>query len=130
MTTEIEVWRKVNIGPKWTGKYEVSSHGRVRHAESGKIKAPFVNMNRNGDAYLRVSLWKDNAISKKFYVHRLVAAAFHPIHSAEKMEVDHINVITTDNRASNLQWVTSAQNKALVASRLAEAESKMWAAGE
>lgn len=47
---------------------------------------------------------------KRVYVHRLVAEAF--IHnSGDKREVNHKNGNTKDNRAENLEWVSSHENK-------------------
>lgn len=45
------------------------------------------------------------------HVHRLVALAFHAdTLTEERCEVDHINGIKTDNRASNIRWVSRSEN--------------------
>lgn len=51
-----------------------------------------------------------DGIRQHFYVHRLVCEAFHgppPLGH----EVDHKNEVKHDNRARNLEWVTSGENK-------------------
>ena len=58
--------------------------------------------------YFLVDLSKNN-IQKKVLVHRLVAQTFIP-NPKNKLQVNHINGIKTDNRVKNLEWVTAKQN--------------------
>lgn len=85
--------------------YEISNLGSVRNGATGRKLATFPN--RQGYQKLSLSV---NGKQRNFTVHRLVCAAFHGP-SPFGMEVDHINAIVTDNRASNLRWVTPSQNK-------------------
>lgn len=106
MENRIEIWKPVVGYEKF---YEVSSLGRVRsldrydsrgHRRSGCIRK--LIMEKNG--YLRITL-KD----KKHFVHRLVAEAFIP-NTENKLYIDHINTIRSDNRVENLRWVTIKEN--------------------
>lgn len=44
------------------------------------------------------------------YVHRLIMESFRPIADMDSLEVNHKNGIKTDNRLSNLEWVTPQKN--------------------
>lgn len=61
-----------------------------------------------GAGYLAITRKKQGK-SQTLYVHRLVAEAFHgpPWNGAE---VNHIDGVKTNNRASNLEWVTHSEN--------------------
>jgi hypothetical protein len=107
MTTTPEQWRPV-VGHE--GWYEVSDFGRVRRVKPakgtvvGRILTPFVH--RNGYHYLRLH---DNGEIHEYRIHRLVLAAFCgpcPL----GYETNHKNGIKSDNRAENLEWVTSSEN--------------------
>lgn len=105
-----EEWRVITDWPR----YEVSSHGRVRFAESGRI----VPQSRHPDGYHQVSLVRltresDNALpkSKKFRAHRLVASVFIKNPNG-KPQVNHIDGNKRNNHAGNLEWVTGRENMA------------------
>jgi hypothetical protein len=60
------------------------------------------------DGYYRVQVCRPDG-QRRFMVHRLVAAAFLGPCPPE-MEVAHLNGVRTDNRLSNLQYVTRTEN--------------------
>lgn len=107
----MEIWKAV---PGYEDLYEVSNYGRVRSADHyvnhyygarlvrGKLLKP--QLARNG--YLVVSLGRKD---KHRLVHRLVAEAFLP-REKEQIEVNHKNLIKTDNRVENLEWTTKHEN--------------------
>ncbi|MBR0527993.1 MAG: NUMOD4 motif-containing HNH endonuclease [Prevotella sp.] len=97
-----EIWHKCEV--PYT-RYEVSNLGRVRNALTGRVLRP--RKSRKG--YLDVLL-QYKGQTKRFYVHKLVAIAF--VEGwREGLEVNHKNGVKTDNRAENLEWVTSSENK-------------------
>lgn len=99
---ESEHWKPIHFG----FGYEVSNLGRVRSEVSGLVLRSKPRIN----GYISAAL-KGADGQKRFYVHRLVAAAFiRPINQGEV--VNHINFIRSDNRACNLEIVTPAQNAA------------------
>ena len=86
--------------------YLVTNDGRVFSKKLNDFLKPFIS--RGG--YVRVKVNFNNK-SKKYMAHRLVAKAFIVNDDPEnKTQVDHINMIRTDNRVENLRWVTPKQN--------------------
>lgn len=88
----------------YEGLYTISKNGVIRSLYTGKIIKQYLN--RYG--YYHVRLYK-NKIPKNYTVHRLVAETFIPnIHNAES--VNHIDGNKTNNKAENLEWVSSNEN--------------------
>lgn len=114
----IEEWRDI---AGYEGAYQVSNLGRVRSLDHtvevvsalgkpfdrrvrGKIRATSVN---STTGYVQIVLTSDG---ENFMLHRLVAAAFHP--NPENLpEVNHKDGNRGHNAATNLEWVSSSENK-------------------
>lgn len=100
-----EVWKKI-CGYE---NYEVSNFGNVRNNNFHRqnfTKEVKKNLKPNG--YLRVVLSK-NSKTKSFYVHRLVAEAFIE-NKKNKKYVNHKDGVRSNNKASNLEWVSCSEN--------------------
>nr|WNL49688.1 HNH endonuclease [Marseillevirus sp.] len=89
-----EVWRETQYKGK---SYNVSSLGRILTKKSSMktygAKQPTGYMTMNNEQ-----------------VHRIVATAFLPPPLPSQIQVNHVNGEKSDNRASNLEWVTPSRN--------------------
>ena len=91
-----ERWKSIERHPN----YEVSNMARVRNSITGKILTPY----NDGSGYMRVKLDGDNC-----RLHILVAVA-HVSNPESKTIVNHKRGKKHDCRASQLEWVTQAEN--------------------
>ena len=102
----------------YEGFYEVNELGQVRSVDrtvefkDGRIRkfnGIDLKLSMNKGGYLLATL-KKNGVSKNCQVHRLVADTFLP-NPDNLPEVHHKNHERKDNRACNLQWITSTEQK-------------------
>jgi hypothetical protein len=97
----IEVWKPA---PEFDN-YEISNIGSVRNIKTGKLRTPTIDRTIG---YLKVHLFNESGL-KSFLIHRLVATLF--VENPNQLPlVDHKNRDKTDNRASNLRFVSHADN--------------------
>ena len=116
---EKAVWAAV-VG--FEGLYEVSDHGEVRSLQriverphpknSSKVQRRVYGgcvlrpkINRNG--YVECQLWNENKAHTRS-VHRMVAEAFLGV--KDGLEVNHLDGVKTNNKLTNIEWVTRSEN--------------------
>lgn len=98
-----EEWKDIK---GYEGCYQVSNTGKIKsfkHDKNGRILSPKPN-----GQYHQINLCKNGKCSK-IYIHRLVAIHF-ILNPENKSEVNHIDGNKINNKASNLEWVTSSEN--------------------
>lgn len=110
-----EVWKDI---PGFEGLYQASNLGSVRSLDrkvfqlnkglypcvrslKGKILKPL----DNGNGYLYVHIGEG-----KKAIHRLILNTFSPNKESSKLHVNHKDFNKSNNKISNLEWVTCQQN--------------------
>lgn len=115
-----EIWKDIK---GYEGLYIVSDLGKVRSLErectqlngltgnynTRTLPAKEVATFKDKDGYIKVKLNK-SGVKNNHMVHRLVATAFIP-NPENKPEVNHKFGIKSDNRASELEWMTTSENQ-------------------
>lgn len=96
-----ELWKPVD---SYEESYEVSNFGRIRG-----INTCILSPQKTKKGYLRVQLYKDGK-RQSCDLHRVIAIAF-ITNLYNKKEVNHIDNNRSNNVLSNLEWVTSVENR-------------------
>lgn len=98
----------------WAEFYEVSDLGRVRSLDridtlGRRKRGRILRLQKHPGGYRGVSFCGNGVKDKRYFVHRLVAAAFHGP-PPDGYHACHGNGDPADNRASNLRWDTVSGN--------------------
>ena len=110
-----EIWKPVK---NYEERYAVSNMGRVKSLDRitvGKddkkyrFKECILKGIQTKGGYLQVNLYDSKSRRNRLLIHRLVAEAF--ISNPEnKPQVNHKDEDKTNNRVTNLEWMTSKEN--------------------
>lgn len=97
----IEEWKPIH---GYEGLYEVSNTGKIRNSSLHEMK------DLGYHRYKRTLLYKDGKY-KNVYFHQAVAEAFLSPAPSELYEVNHKDGVRENCAASNLEWMTHAENQ-------------------
>ena len=105
-----EIWKDI---PGYEGSYQVSDYGRVKSLRridaSGKTrKEKLLKLHETADGYYSITLFNSGK-KRRYRVHRLVYLAFNG-EIPEGMECNHKNENKKDNRPSNIEILSKADN--------------------
>ena len=111
----MEKWKDI-IG--YEGYYQISSFGNVKNVQTNKILIG----DTNNAGYKRVTLYKP--VKKRFFIHRLVAAAFLPTPAQIDYVLHHIDNQKTNNNKDNLVWLSVQQHNKVHAKQRKQEEQE------
>ena len=108
--SEVEIWKPV-VG--FEGRYEISSHGRVRAMfignNGGYKPGRILKQELTKTGYLKVTLYNTDTVPSYRRVHALVLESFISLRP-EGNVARHLDGVRTHNVVSNLKWGTQKQN--------------------
>lgn len=109
---ENEIWVNIVLPINLNGKYQISSHGRLKrvahYTKQGVWKPDLIRKIPACTRYLKFST-KYNGKSHSLSIHRLVCYAFHE-NPENKPQVNHKDNNKHNNHKDNLEWCTQPEN--------------------
>jgi hypothetical protein len=87
-------------------KYSITNNGFVKNNKTNRVLKNQINSN----GYIVLSLFNNDGIKKKPYLHRLLAKTFIKNENDDANQVDHIDRNPLNNSLDNLRWVTNTEN--------------------
>lgn len=104
---EEEIWKDIE---GYSG-YQVSNLGRIKSlVKAYRRKEIILKGSPNTIGYIVVQLYPKPRQRKSLLVHRLVMLTFQPNEVMHELDVNHKDMDITNNKMSNLEWVTSKEN--------------------
>lgn len=104
---EEEIWKDIDGYPG----YEVSNMGRVKSlVKAYRREDKILSGTPNTTGYVLVQLYPEPCKRKSLLVHRLVMITFQPNPMMDELHVNHKDLNTSNNKMSNLEWVTEEEN--------------------
>lgn len=92
--------------PRYEGRYEASTLGRIRWMSTGRVLKPYANW----AGYLLVQLYHAPNQRRSLSVARLIARTW--LGEPEPgQQVNHLDGHKPNNAVANLQWVTQSENQ-------------------
>ena len=89
--------------PIFKGEYYLDTKDNIHKKDKKQLN----EVNQNDYQEMNIHL---NGKSKHHYVHCLICETFFKKSSRKHNQVDHINKNLSDNRVSNLRWVSISEN--------------------
>lgn len=104
----MEEWKDV-VG--YEDYYQVSTSGKVKSlVKPYRKKEKILKGSPNTAGYILVQLYGKDKRRKSLLVHRIVMMTFQPNSVMDELEVNHKDLDITNNKISNLEWVTGKEN--------------------
>ena len=109
-----EIWKPI-VG--WEGLYEISNFGNVKSVDRYVVQRNYfrffkgipIKPCKHKSGYATVTL-RNSGIQKIAKIHQLVMNTFNPKKNNEKLEINHIDGNTMNNKLDNLEWCTHKEN--------------------
>jgi len=106
---ETELWKSV---PGYDASYQVSNLGRARRALGDGFFSPLGRKYQESRPWYKlIRILNDSGKPVTVSLHSLVCLAFIGPKPSLVHQVNHKNGSKVDNRADNLEWVTSRENR-------------------